>query len=128
MTIEILLGCLVSYLAAQIIKNIIDFAQGKWQPKSILSPGGMPSSHVATCAALSTGLFLSEGISSSFTVSVILMAIVTADAIGVRYRVGIMAASINKFHNTRHETRVGHTPNQVAAGFILGVIVAILLA
>ena len=121
-TVAILLGCIAAYIISQAIKNLLDFVRGVWSPHSILASGGMPSSHAATVSALATGLFLNEGLSSAFAVSLVLLAIVAADARGVRHRLGELSATVNRFHKTNHETRIGHTSLEVISGILLGLV------
>ena len=50
--------------------------------------GGMPSTHSAFVISLVTILYLTEGVSSTFVVSLVLAVIVLRDASGVRRTVG----------------------------------------
>jgi hypothetical protein len=100
----------------------------------------MPSSHSATVCALatSTGIIYGGG-SFEFAIAVILAIIVMHDAMGVRRETGIQAKIINEMleaftnmgKNMSPEEKlkefVGHTPLQVLAGAILGILVALLI-
>ena len=105
-----------------------------------MGSGGMPSSHSSTVCALVVSSGLCYGVSSfEFAVSFILAAIVMYDATGVRRETGkqakllnmIMEQDIFKLNMEQFQEKlkefVGHTPLQVFAGAILGVILALLV-
>lgn len=101
--------------------------------------GGMPSSHSATVCALATACAIKEGFDSpAFAISVILAMIVMRDAMGMRRQVGEHAKVINRLFKNLSESLndpelaekaleelAGHTPIQVFAGMILGIILPI---
>lgn len=72
--------------------------------------GGMPSAHVATTSALAWATGFVTGFESPFTaIAAILLAITTADALGLRRNV---------------DPNKGHTLMEVIYGFLLGWFVA----
>jgi uncharacterized protein len=102
----------------------------------------MPSSHSAAVAALSSYIAWKRGLCSiDFAVSSIFGLIVMYDAMGVRRHAGEIAAEVNELQEEvdlladrrpggYHEQRrkhlkevLGHMPEEVAAGLILGVAV-----
>ncbi|HLC96632.1 MAG TPA: divergent PAP2 family protein [Candidatus Nanoarchaeia archaeon] len=93
--------------------------------------GGMPSSHAALVSALLSIIYLTEGISTSFGISLVLFIIVIRDACGVRRSVGDEGKKINsiikisKLKLGRLHYAIGHTPSEVAVGIIIGVVCAI---
>ena len=101
--------------------------------------GGMPSSHSATVCALTSACAIKEGFDSpAFAISFILAMIVMRDAMGVRRQIGEHAKVLNKlFKNLSDslndptltekalEELAGHTPLQVAAGALLGIVLPI---
>ena len=105
----------------------------------LFGTGGMPSSHSATVCALATACGIKEGFDSPpFAISIILAMIVMRDAMGMRRQVGEHAKVINRlFKNLAEsiddpeltekalEELAGHTPIQVFAGMILGILVPI---
>ncbi len=106
--------------------------------RSIISAGGMPSSHSAMVSSLATVLGYEEGLGSShFAISVIVAVIVMYDARGVRQESGKQARILN--HIVREFFRgqpiseeqlkelLGHTGIEVLIGAVLGVIYAALV-
>ena len=95
----------------------------------------MPSSHTALVVSLATATGIHTGFNSPlFALSVVLASIVMYDAAGVRRAAGKQAKVINKLivemevqHSVR-ETRLkellGHTPLEVLAGALLGILIA----
>ena len=100
----------------------------------------MPSSHSSTVCALTTAASYRYGAGSfEFAVCFVLSMIVMYDAMGVRRETGRQAKLLNSIlmenplklkgeliQETLKEY-VGHTPLQVAAGAILGILLAIFM-
>lgn len=138
---HIFMSSVTGWAVAQIIKTIINFAFTKsFNAERLVGSGGMPSSHSATVCALSTSTVILYGPDSfEFAISAVLSIIVMYDAIGVRREAGVQAALLNKivdvfadfdgFPTTESKLKelVGHTPIQVLAGAILGVVVALFI-
>lgn len=129
----------IAWVCSQVIKTILHLIVNKkivWE--RLIGDGGMPSSHSATVVsvALATG-FAAGWDSPVFAVAVFFAIVVMHDARGVRRETGKQAVVINDMLEffeqmgagtlTPEQTLkefVGHTPLQVAAGAILGIIVA----
>ena len=129
----------VAWICSQVIKTIIHLIINKrivWE--RLVGDGGMPSSRSATVVsvAAATGFMAGWG-SPVFAVAVFFAIIVMHDARGVRRETGKQAVVINNMLElfekmgagdmTPEQTLkefVGHTPLQVFAGAILGLIVA----
>ena len=135
----ILFLSVVAWAVAQILKVVVVLVQKhRLDFRNILSSGGMPSSHsafVCACAAATGNLY---GWSSAlFAIAAVLAIVVMYDAMGVRRETGKQAKLLNmimeqdffKFDNELFQKRlkefVGHTPLQVAAGAVLGIVLAI---
>jgi len=127
---------IVSALLAQIIKMIINAINDKFSWGDLNSYGGMPSSHSALVISLAAVTGYYEGWASpSFAISIILALIVIRDAGGFRRVLGYHAEEINNIIHTLKPTEgykyphlneiIGHTPAQLFAGSLLGVVVAI---
>ncbi|KUO48923.1 MAG: hypothetical protein APF76_09755 [Desulfitibacter sp. BRH_c19] len=144
-----LLSALAAMILAQVIKLILDyFLDGKINLGLLMSTGGMPSSHTALTAALSTAIGINYGFASPFfSISIVLTLIVAHDAAGVRWQAGKHASEINKIREdltklvqaistnepplkNRKELKelLGHRPLEVILGGITGVIVAIIIS
>lgn len=131
------------WLAAQILKTVIDFRCNKsFKAERLWGSGGMPSSHSAAVCALATTCAYRFGLSSfEFAVSAILAAIVMHDAVGVRRETGKQAKVLNLIKKSmvvkedgetfdfdeKLKEFVGHTPLQVIMGAILGIFIAVLM-
>lgn len=140
----VLVTALLASISAQLIKVILNLIiVGHFVPERVWGAGGMPSSHSATvCAMLvATGRYCGTD-SSLFAVAVVVSIIVMYDAMGVRRETGEQAKVLNQMLNEwmdegaqnfpwladkRLKEMVGHTPIQVLAGAILGVLVGFLV-
>ena len=107
--------------------------EGVWDIERILGAGGMPSSHSAIAVSLATMIGKNVGWDTPiFALSVIFSLIVMYDAAGVRRAVGKQARILNdilknqKLSNAEKlQEMTGHTPIQVAAGALIGIIVGL---
>ncbi len=127
------------WLIAQILKTLIHmFFTKQFVAERLVGSGGMPSSHSSTvCAFATAAAFEYGGDSFEFAVSLIVAIIVMYDAMGVRRETGIQAKLLNDIvqtfvamgrselsANEKLKEFVGHTPLQVLAGAILGILIA----
>ena len=130
-----------SWFIAQILKVVIyAVINKKFSIERMFGDGGMPSGHSATVTSLAVfcGLVLGPA-SVEFAISTILAIIVCHDATGVRRETGKQAVVINEIIKAFDELSreglpevklkefVGHSPIQVAAGILIGVLNAILM-
>lgn len=102
----------------------------------LVHTGGMPSSHSALVASVATSVGLIDGYrSTTFAVAFALAAIVMYDAAGLRRAAGKMAGILNRItedlyiHRPDHvpdrlRELLGHTPVEVIAGAVFGVLIA----
>jgi acid phosphatase family membrane protein YuiD len=113
------------------------FGTGRWNLRRFVETGGMPSSHSAAVAALTTAVGLQEGFTSAlFGVTLYFSLIVMYDAAGLRRAAGRHAAVLNRlidrhFQHPEDDTQklmelLGHTPFEVLIGGLLGVLSALL--
>lgn len=127
------LSFIIAWILSIIIKTLLSAASNKSQ-LSIndgFKNGGMPSSHTAIVAALSTAILLKEGFSTLFLVSAVFSSIIISDAFRIRQNVGIQGDKLNVLLRKSKEKPVdvvyGHTLLQVIAGMALGIAVAAIL-
>jgi len=138
-----------SWFIAQSIKVVHTLIRDRtFNFSRFIGSGGMPSSHSSFVMGLSTTIGLNHGWNSAtFAVSIVFSLVVMYDAAGVRRAVGKQAIIVNKMiddlqvqrkskkekgqkgdHHPITEKRlkelIGHTPIEVFAGAILGIIVA----
>ncbi|HVP37742.1 MAG TPA: divergent PAP2 family protein [Candidatus Saccharimonadales bacterium] len=127
--VAVSIGVLVQvfkFVASSVAKRRLDF-------RRLFATGGMPSSHSAGVAALSTAVGLREGFGSVlFAVTVYFSLIVMYDAAGLRRAAGRQATLLNRLIDShyRHDKHLvemrllellGHTPLEVLAGALVGV-------
>ena len=138
---KILLAGLIGWGTAQVLKLIIHLAVNKKLDfERLIGDGGMPSGHSATVAAVATSAAFECGLDSpEFAIATILAIIVMHDARGVRLETGKQAVILNNMvemfekmsgqdltPDEKLKEFVGHTPIQVYAGAVLGIIVGVL--
>eukprot|EP00850_Spirogloea_muscicola_P011747 SM000074S21657 [mRNA] locus=s74:91808:92530:- [translate_table: standard] len=131
---------LLAWAVAQVLKVFTKYAvERKWDPRMLVGSGGMPSSHAALCTGLTAAVALTHGVHDAlFPVCLGFSLIVMYDAAGVRRHAGMHAQVLNivvtelltghPVSKNQLKELIGHTPLQVAAGALLGVLVAAALA
>ena len=140
---RVLISGLVGWGAAQVLKTIIyALMHHTLDLTRIFGDGGMPSGHSATVCAVATSAGILYGLGSfPFAISVIVAIIVMHDAMGVRHETGEQAKVLNQMieewidiseknspflQNMHLKEMVGHTPLQVMAGMVVGIVVGCL--
>jgi acid phosphatase family membrane protein YuiD len=136
-----LLTGILSWFYAQVIKTILyGIINKKLNWGRVFGDGGMPSGHSATVTSLAVLVGLVCGLGSvEFAISFILATIVCHDATGVRRETEKQAFIItelvkafeelgeDKLPEVKLKKFVGHTPVQVTAGILLGIINAVIM-
>ncbi|CDQ39217.1 MULTISPECIES: divergent PAP2 family protein [Virgibacillus] len=140
----------IAIIFAQVVKIPISLiVTREFKPNLAFSTGGMPSSHSAAVAALTTGLGIVEGVTSSFfAISCVFSIIIMFDATGVRRQAGEQAIVLNKLirdfqvfvdgakewpnkegNEKRKELKelLGHQPIEVFFGGLVGIAIAFIL-
>jgi hypothetical protein len=127
----------VATVTAQICKVFTDYWRTRsWKTSLFTSTGGMPSSHSALVASLTVSIGLNVGFETPlFAVTAALSLIVMHDAAGVRRAAGKQAEAINFLFSKLEDQGLkldkklkellGHSPIEVLAGAVWGLIVAI---
>ena len=139
---RIMLTGAAAWCISQVLKTLIHLYINHeviWE--RFVGDGGMPSSHSATVTsvAVACGIYCGWG-SPEFAIAFFLAVIVMHDARGVRRETGKQAVVINdmmewfaelgKADMTPEQTLkefVGHTPLQVFAGCLLGIVIGVLM-
>lgn len=136
---KIMITAAVAWFIAQALKMILSFIENKkidWE--LMTASGGMPSSHTAFVVSATTMIGKSEGFESGiFALAAVLALVVMYDAMNVRRAVGNIGQTLNQMIDSFNKTGklnienvkeiLGHSPLQVAAGFVLGVAVGMLM-
>lgn len=141
MILPLFLIPIVSGLAAQALKPFLNtqwYATISPDGKKLPRYGGMPSAHSAFAFAILTVVGLHDGIwSSSFIIAVALLILILDDALRMRIFLSrhgqALRRLIQKLPKEERqsfpylESRLGHKPLEVAAGGVLGTVLAALL-
>lgn len=136
---------------AQVMKTIIyALVNRELRWERMVGDGGMPSGHSATVSAMASATGIVYGVQSfEFAIACMLAIIVMHDAMGVRMETGRQGKVLNEmieffrtegfveafkkndkmyeFWEASLKEFVGHTPLQVGAGCILGIVIACVL-
>ncbi|MGN0255770.1 MAG: divergent PAP2 family protein [Chordicoccus sp.] len=139
-TNQALMSALAGWLIAQTAKILLEIAKGQFSKERVAGGGGMPSAHSATVTALATGTAITCGLhSAEFAIAFFFAIIVMYDAMGVRYETGEEAKALNKLRerdikngkepvtDRKLTEKLGHTPQEIAVGFLVGLGTAILV-
>lgn len=133
---DALIAALLAWGLAQFLKVVTHrITTGRLDFRMWTSAGGMPSSHSAYVSGLATAVALLNGLQSSlFAATLVFASVVMYDATGVRQAASHQARILNQIvdelfagHPISEEKLkelLGHTPIQVVAGALLGVVVA----
>lgn len=137
---SVLVCAVCGWTIAQILKTFIHLLfTKKFVAERLVGSGGMPSSHSATVTSLATASCYVYGANSfEFAMALIFALVVMYDAMGVRRETGKQARVLNEIMETFEDMGsdmpaqdklkefVGHTPLQVVAGAILGILIAVI--
>lgn len=136
---SILQTALISWFAAQLIKVIIVLIiERRVDFTRITGSGGMPSSHSSFTVSLAAAIGFTDGFDSvAFALAAAFSLVVMYDASGVRRSAGQQAAILNRIveklgkeelsaTGKKLKELLGHTPVEVVAGALLGLIIAII--
>jgi len=135
---KLLSATFLSWFVAQFLKVMLVYLGSRELDVSrFFGSGGMPSSHSSSIVTLATCILRKYGYSSTeFALAAVFSIIVMYDASGVRLAASHHAIILNKIldifedgesWNGKLKELLGHTPLEVLAGAILGVIVGMLV-
>lgn len=134
---QVIVVTFLSSVLAQIVKVITKLlTTGKLDLRLVAKTGGMPSSHSCCTVGMATTVGLIQGYNSvTFAIALALASIVMYDAAGVRRTVGLQAKVLNTMieelfsehphiSSERIKEFLGHTPKEVIAGAVFGIVIA----
>ncbi|MDF2889662.1 MAG: uncharacterized protein K0R80_29 [Clostridia bacterium] len=136
---KVLITCVTAWFIAQLLKIILTFyTSKKIDITRFVGSGGMPSSHTSFVMSLATSIGKIYGWASPlFAMAICFAFVVMYDAAGVRRAAGYQAKVLNMIiddlahhkplANERLKELLGHTPKEVMAGAILGIVIAQLM-
>ncbi len=129
----------LAWTVAQVSKVIVDSVLlHRFTIRRLATAGGMPSSHTAMVVALTAEIGRWRGLGDPlFAAALIFSSVVMYDATGVRRAAGRQAMILNRmiddfferrgFQEDRLRELVGHTPVEVVAGAVLGLVFGLLI-
>lgn len=127
----------LAWFIAQLIKVLTVLVKyKKFDFRRFVGSGGMPSSHSAFVSSIAVAVGEVEGYDSVMFAFAIVVALVTMyDASGIRRAAGKQAKVLNKIvdelesNNLKFDERLkellGHTPVEVFAGALLGIVISL---
>ena len=134
-----LLAPVVAWALAQAAKvTLTSVRQRRLNLRVLAETGGMPSSHSAIVAGLTTAVGKYAGLTSpEFAIALIFSFVVMYDAAGVRRAAGRQAEILNRLvedlvhmrgvQEQRLRELLGHTPTEVLVGALIGIAVGLIL-
>lgn len=129
-----ILAIVIGWTVSQLIKTIISAFNHKSLSlrKILFISGGMPSSHSATIMAVWTVILLADGIQSGlFGLASAVALVFLYDAVKVRRSSGEQGVALSALIQEQKSevplprVAMGHTPLEVLAGSLLGIIIGI---
>ncbi len=139
-TNKVLLTAILGWFIAQFLKVIFVLIKDKrFDVTRFIGSGGMPSSHSSFVVSLATAVGFESGWGSPlFAVCAVLAFVVMYDASGVRRETGRQAEILNDIienfgkddpdmFGKRLKELIGHSPIEVFAGAVLGVLLGLIL-
>ena len=136
---KILLIPLIAAAIAQFGKVLIRQNRQKLTLSVLWAYSGMPSVHAAVTIALTTIISLEKGLDyPGFAIALVFTLLVLRDAVGLRRQLGNQGSVLNELVDDLDDDnyldkryprlleKIGHTPLQIAAGSLLGLLVAVI--
>jgi uncharacterized protein len=137
--VTFLLAPIVAWVIAQAAKvTLTSVRQRRLNLRVLAETGGMPSSHSAIVAGLTTAVGKHAGLASpDFAIALIFSFVVMYDAAGLRRAAGRQAEVLNRLvedlvhmrgvQEARLRELLGHTPTEVLVGALIGIVVGLIL-
>lgn len=136
----VLIVAILCWVTAQVLKTLFVLISSKeLKLERLTGAGGMPSAHSASVCGLTLAVAKTAGMNSpEFAIAFLFAVVVMYDAMGVRRAAGEQAKVLNGMVRKRQEEplssgkislkeSLGHTPLEVVAGALLGILIAILV-
>lgn len=132
---NIIIILLLTWLGVQFGKFIYrSSSQKRYTWRNFSDDGGMPSAHAALVSALTTLVYVEQGVKSPlFAVAFIFSLIIIRDAFGLRQTVGNQSKALNqiqkelKLSYKELNEQQGHRFIEVLVGILFGVATALIL-
>ena len=122
---NVVISCFLAWTIVHISKGIMLSVKKKgFKLEYLIAAGHMPSSHSGFVSALVASIYLDQGITNLFAVSLVFALVVMRDSFGSRFLIGEHAKVINKLAKTNLKEVTGHRFKEVVVGAIIGIIVS----
>jgi acid phosphatase family membrane protein YuiD len=128
MSISYIVAPFVGWIAADVLKTVINGIQTRRWRFEPLSYGGLPSSHASVTCTTTTLIGFRAGFDTpEYSLALTITVLFIVDALYLRQWVGQQAKALNALRVNDVELkplreRVGHTPLEIVAGIALGVV------
>ena len=131
----VLVVAVSGWLIAQLIKTItVLITTRHFDVERLTGAGGMPSAHSAAVCGMAIAVAKTVGVGDPlFALAFLFASVVMYDATGVRRAAGEQAkrlnviSSKNKLFDDMLKESLGHTPLEVLAGALLGILLAMII-
>ena len=134
MSYHYLITPFIAWFVAGTLKFLINSLIAKKAATHLIGYGGLPSNHSAIVCSMAALIGLREGIDHpAFGVAVTLAFIVMLDASSLRQQIGKHAVALNQLvklqapAQSQLRERMGHSTIEIFAGFVVGVLVALIV-
>ncbi|MFT4303007.1 MAG: divergent PAP2 family protein [Candidatus Woesearchaeota archaeon] len=119
----------ITWILAEILKVFTYYLKSKkFDLKIALKYGGMPSSHTAFVTGLATTIFIIEGFTTAFLLSLAIWILVLRDLVVIRGHIDTNSKNIKKItKNKMNNSFLSHTNKEIAIGFLIGIITPFIL-
>ncbi len=135
-----LISALVAWAIAQTLKMVLfSILERRFYWRRLIETGGLPSSHSAFVTGLASGVAVQDGLgSTAFAIACVFALIVMYDAVSLRREAGKHADILNELlllaiirdafaEREALKELLGHTPLEVFAGAVLGIVTGLLM-
>jgi len=123
-----------TWVGAEILKLVIDTLKNRsLRTRKLLEYGGMPSSHATLVTSLCSSVFIVDGFTVSFVISLALSLVVLRDLITIRHRVDHALRQTTRLgealnEDIRQPNLLSHSAAQIVVGILLGILVPLALS
>lgn len=126
----------LAFATAQIIKTAIEYRRIKrLHISQLFKSGNMPSGHTATMTALLSVMWLTNGMSELFAITLVISILTIYDSLVARRSVGEQGTALLRLlerspfsKDPMPRVALGHKPLEVIAGGVLGVLMGTIVA
>lgn len=127
---KIIISAAIACLVSQLVKFITAmFRNKKLDFYKLVETGGMPSAHAAVVSAITSAVYIEQGASALFAITLIISIIFLRDAIGLRMTVKKQSKILKKITPKASglSESEGHKIPEVIMGIALGIIITLLI-